>query len=208
MEAPMNISFKAKVACADGPCGQLKHIVLKSVNDEITHLIIKDETHQGIEHLVPIEMVSKSDHNQIQLSCTRSELKDMPSFTRKEYVPREAFTFSIKPYLLTTHAVLPDPYIPVSVEQIPAGELAVIQGTPVEATDGPIGSVDELLMESEDNCISHLILREGSLWEQKDVTIPVEKIDRIEDGTVYLNLSKTEVKSLPTVPIHRFWRKK
>ena len=70
------------------------------------------------------------------------------------------------------------------------------------------GSVDELLIGPADNCISHLILREGPLWGPKDITIPVEKIDRIEDGTVYLNISKSEVKSLPAVPIHRFWRKK
>lgn len=37
--------------------------------------------------------------------------------------------------------------------------------------------------------ITHLVLRESHLWGQKDVTIPVSEIDRMEDNVVYHKLN-------------------
>jgi len=203
----MNISFNAEVICSDGPCGNLNHIILKSANEEITYLVIREEPY-GQEYLVPIETLSKSTHDQIWLKCTSDELLSMPAFKKEEFVPRSIFNYQVKPYLITPHAVLPGLYIPIQVEQIPAGELSVKKGACVEASDGQVGFVDEFLLSPDNKCISHLILRQGHLWGQRDVTIPMEQVERLEEDTVYLKISKSEVESLPTVPIHRFWIKK
>jgi hypothetical protein len=48
------------------------------------------------------------------------------------------------------------------------------------------------------------VLREGHLWGQKDVVIPISKIVRIEEDRVRLNLSKEEVANLPTIPVRRW----
>jgi len=45
-------------------------------------------------------------------------------------------------------------------------------------------------------------MREGHLWGQKDVTIPVSEIDHLEENTIYLKLNKKEVEALPSVPIN------
>ena len=66
-----------------------------------------------------------------------------------------------------------------------------------------MGWVDEFLVDPEDGYITHLILREGHLWGQKDVTIPVSEIERIEENTVYLKLNKRDVGKLPAIPIRR-----
>jgi sporulation protein YlmC with PRC-barrel domain len=204
----MNISLDAKALCLDGYYGNLDHVILKSANEEITHLVIRDEKDQGTEYLVPINLVSKSNHERIQLNCTRDELKSMPIFNKEEYIPRSVFNYQIKPYLLTTHAVIPGRYVPIKVEQIPAGERAIKMGASVEAKDGQVGFVDEFLIDPDDNCLSHLILRQGHLWGQEDITIPVDQVERLEEDTVHLKISKTEVESLPTIPVHRFWIKK
>jgi sporulation protein YlmC with PRC-barrel domain len=73
----------------------------------------------------------------------------------------------------------------------------------VEATDGHAGRVDEFLVDPANGHITHLVLREGHLWGQKDVTIPVAQIDRIEDGAVYLKLDKESIGALPAIPIRR-----
>ena len=96
----------------------------------------------------------------------------------------------------------------MSVEHIPAGELAVKKGASVEAKDGSIGFVDEFLVNPENHCVTHMILREGHLWGQKDVTIPVDQIDHFDHDTVYLKTSKREIESLPSIPVQRFWIKK
>lgn len=204
----MNISLDAKAMCSDGLCGYLDHVILKSANEEITHLVISDEKDHGTEYLVPVNFVTKSNHERIRLNCTRNELKAMPIFNKEEYVPRSVFNFQIKPYLLTTHAVIPGRYVPIKVEQIPAGELAVKKGASVEAKDGQVGFVDEFLINPDDNRLSHLILRQGHLWGKEEITIPVDEVERLEEDTVYLKLSKSEVESLPTIPIHRVWIKK
>ena len=93
--------------------------------------------------------------------------------------------------------------IPVAHERIPPGELAVRRGARVEATDGHAGRVDEFLVNPEDGYITHLVLREGHLWGQKEVTVPVSQIDHIEDNAVHLKLDKHSVEVLPSIPIRR-----
>jgi hypothetical protein len=41
------------------------------------------------------------------------------------------------------------------------------------------------------------------LWGEKDVTIPVSEIDRIEETVIHLKLDKQSVKALPAIPIRR-----
>jgi sporulation protein YlmC with PRC-barrel domain len=66
-----------------------------------------------------------------------------------------------------------------------------------------VGKVDEFLVDLSDGHITHLVLREGHLWGQKDVTIPVSEIQRIEEDTVYLKLDKHSIEKLPGIPVKR-----
>ena len=47
--------------------------------------------------------------------------------------------------------------------------------------------------------ITHLRMREGHLWGQRVVTIPVDQIGRIEDDAFHLTLSKRQAEALPTM---------
>ena len=204
----MNISLNAGIVCTDKPCGKLNHIILRSTNDEITHLVVRTDNSDTDQYLVPLSMIVKADRDQVWLNCTSGELQSLPRFEREVYLPRSVFEYQLKPYLVTTHAVLPGAYIPIEVEKIPIGELAIKKGASVEATDGQIGFIDEILLDPEDHCISHLVLRKGHLWDQEDVTIPIDFIDRIEEDVVHLNIRKKEVEDLPAAPIHRLWVRK
>jgi sporulation protein YlmC with PRC-barrel domain len=92
----------------------------------------------------------------------------------------------------------------VAHERLPPGELAVRRGSHVQATDGAVGRVDEFLVDRESEHITHLVLREGHLWGQRDVLVPVSEIGRIDENTVHLTLSKEEVANLPTMSV-RHW---
>jgi hypothetical protein len=98
-------------------------------------------------------------------------------------------------------------YAPVEAEHIPAGELTIRRGSGVEATDGRVGRVDEFLIDAADDHITHLVMREGHLWGQKDITIPVSQIDHYSENTVFLKLAKQDIEKLPAIPIRRSWRK-
>jgi hypothetical protein len=66
--------------------------------------------------------------------------------------------------------------------------------------------VDEFVIESASGDISHLVMRDGDLWEQEEFAIPVSAIERIEANTVFLKLDKEGVEALPAVPVKRWWR--
>ncbi|HVC79586.1 MAG TPA: hypothetical protein VNL35_03685, partial [Chloroflexota bacterium] len=49
--------------------------------------------------------------------------------------------------------------------------------------------------------ITHLTIREGHLLGRKDVTIPISEVAQLEDGVVYLKLSKEQVEQLPETAV-------
>ena len=97
--------------------------------------------------------------------------------------------------------------VPVTVEsqQIPAGELAVHRGTRVEAKDGYVGHVDEFVVDPESGHITHLVMRQGHLWGQKDVVIPISAMVDTGDDTLFLSIDKPQIESLPAFPVRRRW---
>ncbi len=88
----------------------------------------------------------------------------------------------------------------VMEEQVPENELAIHQDARVEATDGDVGKVDEFVIDPETNKISHLFLRQGRLWTKRDVSVPVDAIERVEGDVVYLKLDKKAIEQLPAAP--------
>jgi hypothetical protein len=91
----------------------------------------------------------------------------------------------------------------IQEEHIPLGELAVHRGMHVDATDGRVGLVDELVVDPDCEVITHVLLRKGHLWGAEDVAVPIAAIDGIYDDSVRLTLDKHAVKELPAVSIKR-----
>ena len=149
-------------------------------------------------------MVRAATPDLVLLRCTCQELAQQQLFVDTELL------HPIWPYL----ALMPGdyalwPYVPAPRASViapehfhmPPGELAVSHGTRVQALDGPVGRVDEFTISPETGQITHLVLREGHLWGQKDVTIPVAQIDHIADDTVFLKLDKRGLEALPAVAV-------
>jgi sporulation protein YlmC with PRC-barrel domain len=129
----------------------------------------------------------------------------MREFIRTEFVRAEVPDFEdYAPYML--HAYVVPRWIATKHESIPRGELGIRRGARVRTTDGKVGRVDEFVVEPESGDITHLVMRDGHLWEQEEVTIPVSAIERIEANTVILTLTKEGVEALPAVPVKRWWR--
>ena len=204
----MDIPINAKVSCSDGPCGITMQVILKPTSEEITHLVVSDDAYPETEYLVSVDHVTDSSPNHIWLNCSRYNLSKMPVFDKEEFVPSVLAGHYGNPYLMW-------PYFPPAVpeqlkgkDHIPAGETAIRRGTRVQATDGLVGRVDEFLVEPGGDHITHLVMREGHLWGQKDVTIPVSQIDHYEENTVFLKSNKQEIGNLPTIPVRHSWARK
>lgn len=198
----MDIPIGADVECVDGSVGRSTQIILNPVSEKVTHVVVQDGL-MGTERLVPIDVITEARPNLVRLRLTRDELKQQPPFTRTQYIdlwqPYQNYTTG--QVMLWPYAAPASSNVAVDEKQVPPDELVIHRGTQVEARDGQVGQVSEFLVNPTTGHITHLVLKEGMLWNKKAVTIPASQIDRIEKDTVYLTLDKEAVEALPSIPI-------
>jgi sporulation protein YlmC with PRC-barrel domain len=199
-----DIPLKAKVFCTDGEAGTSTAVIIDPVKQLVTHVVVD---HNYEEVVVPLELVTETDHESIKLSCKTAELSLMPPFKEVQYLGGEDYYPAYTDSAWTTPYVTSYPAEDMVLveEQVPAGELAIHRGDPVLATDGKVGQVGEFVIDSESGHITHLVLHKGHLWGKKDVTLRLKLIDRVEEGIVYLSVDKRAVEQLPAVKVKRHY---
>ena len=211
MEIPLN----AQVECTGGVCGHSVCVLITPVIDQVTHLVVKEDSSPNTEYIVPIDIISATIADTIQLRCSKAELEKMNPFIKTTYIEEKVLNRNLAdgggmhgmgsiyymPYVTPETTV----QVPVEHLQIPPGELAVQRGTRVEAMDGYVGKVDEFVVNPENGHITHLVMREGHPWGQKDVIIPLSALGETRENTVFLKLDKHQIEALPTFPVHRRW---
>jgi sporulation protein YlmC with PRC-barrel domain len=203
MELPLGV----QVHCTDGRCGRSTYVILNPTNDEITHLVVRERQPSRIEHLVPVSWVATSAAEVILLGHTKKEFLNLEQFNQKEFIYTDLPHHATDPKLtlLWPYTVPAKRVVDSQIRPIPPGQLAVRRGARVRATDGPVGKIDEFIVDSEKCYITHLVLREGNLLGKKYVTIPVSEIDQIEEKVVHLKIDKERVAEMPTVQVKRSW---
>lgn len=205
----MDIPINVDVFCGKELCGRSTCLIINPVNEHVTHLVVAEKEFPNIERLVPVTNIGSTTVRSVQLNCSIEEVAKMEPFRETDFIDsgklETALPYEV-PYMIwpySIHEIIP---MPLEYEHLPAGTVAVHRGAPVRATDGRVGKVDEFLVDPNSDAVSHLILREGHLWGEKDVTIPVSKIDKIDEDAVYLKLDKKAVAELPAIPVTRKWK--
>jgi len=199
----MDISVNAEVYCTDGHYGRSTLIIVDPTSEKVTHLVVREHRFPHAQFLVAVDRVAHSKADSIELNCQCKDITLMEPFIEAQFIPSDLFSYGADPFLFQPYVIPEKVFIDAQNEGIPTGELAVRRGTRVKATDGPIGHVNELMIDPKTGHITHLVLREGHLWGQKEVSIPVGQIDRLEGDTVYLKLDKAGIEALSPVPIQR-----
>jgi uncharacterized protein YrrD len=199
----MDVPINAEVNCVDGPCGSSMCIIIDPVKDQVTHLVVRENGLFETQRMVPIDQIIESNPHFIRLYCTREELEHMPPFVETEFIPSSISGVGADPTMLWPYSTPEFGYITLEHDRVPPNELAIHRGAIVEALDGRVGMVDEFLVDPVGGGITHLVLREGHLWGQKDVTIPISQIDSLEENIVHLKLDKKSIAALPSIPIQR-----
>jgi len=211
-EEDMEIPLKAQVECKDGLCGRCEYVLIDPLSDQVTSLVVRETASPNTEYIVPVEMVSATIADTIRLRCSKAKLEKMRPFVKTTFVEAKVpmmspgyggglGTYYYMPFVTAEMTM----QVPEDHLQIPPGELGVTRGTRVEATDGYVGHVDEFVVNPKNNRITHLVMREGHLWGQKDVIIPLSAMGETRADTVFLKLNKHQIESLPTFPVQRRW---
>jgi len=209
----INIPLDADVVCTDGKCGKSLTVIIDPTGPEVTHFVVEvKDLKTDKERLVPVEYAEEADSKSISLSCTTEEVAAMEPFIETRYIGDQwqtpGYWYSLNDIYMTPYAAPVEPLVTQEiVERVPAGKVAVHRGAWVEATDGHVGKVGELVIDPESRIITHFTVRGGHLWGKKEVTLPVTAIDRSEADTIYLKLDKDAVKKLPSMPLKRSYDK-
>lgn len=208
----IDLPTQAEVHCSDGIAGRSTYIIGNPINHRITHLVVQSLRPPFHEYLVPVDEVEETTDDQIKLKCTRDDLNKMEPFEYEEYIPTEFSDYLDWPFELYDVAIPWNhmkedlPYFDVKRQNIPPDELALQRDARVEATDGYVGQVDELLIDSKDMQVTHLVLLERHGFPKREITVPISQIDHIDEDVIYLKLDRQSVEALPTTPVQRWKR--
>lgn len=204
----MDISINAKVYCQDKLYGHAQAVLLNPDYDVITHLVVKEGKRPHTERLVPIDMIDASLTDNIHLKLNEQMLQGLPPFFDLEYVQINVPRYIQLSGMPDIESIVMQErrFIEEKIYHIPTDEVAVNRGTLVYSADGNvIGSVDEFLVDQDGGRVTNLILREGHIFGQKDVFIPITEIETIQESGLFLRLNKRNIEKLPAIPIRRLW---
>jgi hypothetical protein len=206
------------VRCDDGRCGVLSCVVVDPVAGHLTHLIVvaRDGT---AGRLVPVEKARVVEDGAVVLDCTRDQFDRLePSIAthflevpdaeqRYGYHQGEVVHwpfYGLAPAGATMGLACMDPLGSPRMEiedRVPAGEVRIRRGERVAASDGHLGHVCGLLVDPADESVTHVLLDEGHLWSHKRVAIPVGAVTAIDAEGVTVQLTKHQIKDLPSVEV-------
>jgi len=214
--AEETFTIGSEVSCTDGDAGELTRVVVDPVADVLTHLVVEPKGRRGLGRLVPIGLVdAAAPGEQLRLTITVAQFAQLDPAEETQFVPGTQGYAAYGP-----SAVLTWPYstlggaAPVpqrlldgvseteTYDTVPVGEVEVRRGDHVQATDGPIGHVDGLVIDPGSHHVTHVLLQEGHLWGHKEVAIPIGAVNSTDDG-IWLSLTKHEVGALPPVDVKR-----
>ncbi|MYS23771.1 PRC-barrel domain-containing protein [Streptomyces sp. DvalAA-14] len=207
-----------EVSCSDGVCGELTRVVVDPTTRALTHLVIGPQHHRPTARLVPVDQVDPA-RPPIQLRCTEAEFAAFPSAEESHFLagPDNDWGYENSqilawPYYglgIGNSATGPADMGPlltdtearaVTRDRVPAGEVEIRRGEPVHATDGTIGRVQGLVVDTADHHVTHVLLNDGHLWGKRRVAIPIAAVTGVTDG-VRLSLTKDAVRDLPPVDL-------
>ncbi len=207
--ADATYTIGSAAACSDGPCGEVRRVVVNPVAREVTHLVIEPTHRSGLGRLVPLDLV-EAEAGEVHLRCTVAEFEQLPHAEETDFLPggsgyenyaqHEAYYW---PYFGIEGGA--DPVVAnasgiVTRDTLPPGEVGVRRGEPVHASDGEIGKVEGLVVEPAHGHVTHVLLQEGHLWGRKQVAIPIGAVERLGE-VIAVNLTKREIEDLPAVDL-------
>jgi hypothetical protein len=201
-EEKMEIPIRAKVLCKDGPGGEATHVIVHPATKKVTRLVVKERRSPHVERLVPFRFVKDATDEQIRLCCSRQELSGMQTYLKTKFVEADDVQYE-RGYAGPEVIYNRHKFDKVEIENIPEDELAVDTGTKVRSADGPVGRIDELMVDPTSGSITHLRLRKGRMWAPKQVTVPVSEVDHIGDRGVRLRMNRAGIEALPATAARR-----
>ena len=193
----MNITVDTEVYCTDGFYGRSVCVILNPTTEQVTHIVVQQDGLFSHAWLVPISHVIDSSSDRIQLDLNRKEIEgDMLPFTKTEFLTSDLPNTIYTTDLMWPHLIANLEMKTLEHENIPLDELAVRSGAVVEAKDGVIGHLENLVVDPENKHVTQIVIRAGHWLSHSRFAIPVSAIDHFDEDAIYLSLNKQETQTL------------
>lgn len=226
----MKLDIGMRAESTDGLLGEVADVVVDPVAWRVTHLVLQPHHRHDRARLVPIDAVVSSN-GELVLSWSTKQFEDAPVVEETDFVSLEGWPKIGGGWDVGVSRVLAWPCYPydglgmgwggypygygwgggwdgpaqvtMTYDRVPEGTIEVRRASPVLSSDGHVvGHVDGFLVDP-DAKITHLLLERGHLWGHREVTIPIDDVERAESDTVQLRVSRHVIGDYPSVPFHR-----
>jgi sporulation protein YlmC with PRC-barrel domain len=212
----MQLRLGTPVHCSDGGARELNDVIVDPSQRRVTHLVVQPPDRPDLGRLVPVARARGGDRDDpaIQLDCTGSEVDQFEPVHRAMYKrigeqpdddPDWGVGIEDVSSLPVDGGFAPggiaagvgpidyDPHVITSYDVVPKGEVEVRRRSAVTSAQGDhLGHVDAFVID-DDRRITNLVLQHGHLWGKREIQVPIEAVQRIDNDKVVLTLSKDEL---------------
>ncbi|MDP8921985.1 MAG: PRC-barrel domain-containing protein [Chloroflexota bacterium] len=218
----MRVELGTHVLTSDGKdVGKIEKLVVDPNSGTVRLVVVRKGLLLPRDVEIRVEELRPGEDGRVHLSYTAEQVDRLPEFVESEYTaptagyesplgyPADSLVWSAgyAPTGVPTAGYTPPQptHIPEAPDRATTAEIedfqlnrdltnAVIEeGDAVLSRDGDkVGEVHSVTFDVETRRPTRLVVRKGFLFTE-DVELPWTSIDGVDDGTVYLTLSKSEV---------------
>ncbi|HEX5838261.1 MAG TPA: PRC-barrel domain-containing protein [Anaerolineales bacterium] len=215
----MRLIKGADVYSANGDkLGSLGRVIIDPKSHEVTHIVVEKGMLFTTNKLVPIDNIEPRNEEMIILTSSERDLEELQDFEESEYVNLDATEYPegevesgqvetalwyppMNSALWRTGLYTPYPSMPVytvkTTPNIPEGTIALEEGARVVSKDDRhIGDIEQLIVEPQDNRVTHMVISDGFLFKERKL-IPVLWITDISENEVHLSVGSGTLERLP-----------
>ncbi|HZT95617.1 MAG TPA: PRC-barrel domain-containing protein [Chloroflexota bacterium] len=186
--------------------GTLKNVIVNPDTKQVEEIVLGESGMIGREVVVPVGTVAAAEADQIQLDLDQNQVGKLKDFVHTNYIAPEPGGFTGMPWAggaLIAPGIAPVgaaagletiAYTPIveTEEQIPEGDVDIRPGTEVWATDGKVGTVDDVFVDPQTNRVTGFVVKEGFIF-QHDVEVSLAQISSIGSERIDLKVAKADL---------------
>lgn len=208
--------YGKKLAAKDGEIGHVKDFYFDEVSWAVRYVVV--DTGNWLEGRLVVLSPHAFGHvdgeqDAVPVLLTKARVQDSPPLDNYRQISRQYEQEYYRYYGWPAYwhggqlwgmgafpSLMPLP-VPAAPESKEAAEARLqgtrsIEGYRVEAVDGPVGDVADLMLDVSDWSISDVVVEAGHWYAGKKVRITTSKVDRIsfDDSAIYVSLARDDIK--------------
>jgi uncharacterized protein YrrD len=191
--------------------GTVSRVVIDVKTSDVTDLVVDRGSLFPDEKVIPIELLDTATEDRISLRETNQRVDDLPNYETTHYVRVDQkgapynnleTSYWYPPINFQTPAPGRMPAVPVELDTrtepgIPEGRIAISEGAPViSADDQHIGNVEQVIMNSEGNAVTHFVIGKGLLLKEHKL-VPSFWASSMDEEKIRLSVDSSLFDRLP-----------